>query len=135
MPHSLFSEVTDVFGGRSDEGGGTSTRVLSHRRTQVLTGPRPGWVTATGDLDWASSSLLYQALTDVIDDRPPCAYLDVYDVRLMDASTVRVLLECRHAAIAAGGDLRVVGAAGVVRRVLELTDTWKLFSDGDREPD
>jgi anti-anti-sigma regulatory factor len=58
----------------------------------------------------------------------------VYDVRLMDASTVRVLLECRHAAIAAGGDLRVVGAGGVVRRVLELTDTWELFSDGDREP-
>jgi len=102
--------------------------------THVLPGPGPGWVTATGDLDWTVRPALHRALTDAIGGRPQCVYLDAHKVRLMDASTVQVLLECRRVAESVSVDLRVVGAAGVVRRVLELTGTWKMLGGEEVAP-
>jgi len=82
---------------------------------------------AHGALDFGFAADLRVALDAALADRPARIVLDVTDVWLLDATTLRLLLVFRRQAAGAGCVFRVVGASGMVRRVLEVTDTLNLL--------
>jgi anti-anti-sigma regulatory factor len=85
-------------------------------------GAQPGWIVVSGCLDWASKDALLEHLNAQQD-----LHIDLHSVRLIDASIVALLLARQRAARAAGGDLRVVGANGLPRRVLDITGAADLL--------
>src|SRR5690349_11224656 len=90
------------------------------RPTRIADTLRRGWVVAYGALDLAFAEHLNAVLDTALADRPPCITLDLENVWLIDASVVRVLMEFHDRAMAANCAFRVTGAAGIVRRVMEL---------------
>jgi anti-sigma B factor antagonist len=90
---------------------------------------RRGWVVAYGALDLAFADHLAAVLATALADRPPRLTLDLTNVWLIDASVVRVLLEVHAQAVEINCAFRVDGAAGVVRRVLEITGVLPMLTD------
>jgi anti-anti-sigma factor len=80
-----------------------------------------GRVVAQGVLDFGFAEQLTDILAAALAGRPPLVSLDLTDVWLIDAGTVRVLLAFQAQAAAAGCAFRITGAHGIVQRVLEIT--------------
>jgi anti-sigma B factor antagonist len=78
-------------------------------------------IIARGVLDFAFADHLAEILDAPLADHPERIVLDLTGVWLLDAATVRVLLDYQARTAAAGCALHLVGATGVVRRVLEIT--------------
>jgi anti-anti-sigma regulatory factor len=97
--------------------------------TSIEHGSRPGWVIAFGCLDLGTRDELRSLLIG-----HPFARLDLSNVRLIDASIIGLLLERQRAARSAGGDLLVVGASGLPRKVLEITGAYGLLTAADPHP-
>lgn len=74
-------------------------------------------VAGTGDIDLVSADGFRDALVAAAADGLPVV-VDLSAVTFLDAAGLSALVAGR---IAAGGRFRVVGATGVVRRVLEVT--------------
>jgi anti-anti-sigma factor len=83
-----------------------------------------------GVLDFGVIEQLTAALEATLADLPPNITLDLTAVSLLDASALRVILTFNQRAAAAGCAFRVVGAAGLVHRVLEITDTLAELTGG-----
>ena len=106
----------------------------------VRRGRLPGWVIAAGPIDWSASTLLRRLLTTVIAEQPECVYVDLHEVRLLDATGVGVLVHCQQLAATASCGFQVIGATGVVRRILEITgmtpvlagEAWESYIDSGR---
>jgi anti-sigma B factor antagonist len=78
-------------------------------------------IVARGVLDFAFADHFAGILDGALADHPERLVLDLTGVWLLDAGTVRILLAYQSRAAAAGCVLNIVGATGVVRRVLEIT--------------
>ncbi|GAA0732877.1 STAS domain-containing protein [Dactylosporangium roseum] len=91
----------------------------------VTYGATPGLVIAEGVLDLSMSDRLRHAVRAAIGFRPPVVTVDLTAVRMIDARSISVLVGCRQLALDTGGDLRVTGATGLVRKVMEITGVWK----------
>jgi anti-sigma B factor antagonist len=74
-----------------------------------------------GELDLSVASDLEKEIIRTIDRAPQGVSIDLTDVSFLDSSSVRALLRASEAADDAGKKLRVSGASGITRRVLELT--------------
>lgn len=74
-------------------------------------------VTVTGDVDLATAGQLRDALVRSAAAGHPLA-VDLSGVRFLDATGIGALVAGR---LATGGRFRVVGATGVVHRVLSIT--------------
>jgi anti-anti-sigma factor len=72
-------------------------------------------------LDFAFTEHLADILDAALADQPERIVLDLTGVWLLDAATVRLLLAYQARTAAAGCVLHLVGASGVVQRVLEIT--------------
>jgi anti-anti-sigma factor len=93
-------------------------------------------VTASGELDPASSDVLFEALLRALAvDRAGHITVDLANVTLLDASAIGVLLAAQNRANAAGKMLSVRAVNGLPLRVLEITGllarlNGKLSGDG-----
>ncbi|MDP9799412.1 anti-anti-sigma factor [Catenuloplanes nepalensis] len=81
----------------------------------------PARLEAVGEFDHDNRHQIVAAVWQVIADGHPHITIDFGAVTLIDASTVRALLACRHLAVAHGGGLRILRANGVVEFVLDTT--------------
>jgi anti-sigma B factor antagonist len=88
---------------------------------QATDGDRRTTVTATGEIDLATSPQLASALFHAIDEGAAEVVLDLYGVDFLDSAGIGTLVEV--ARIAAEGDvsLTLQGARGWVERVLQIT--------------
>jgi anti-anti-sigma factor len=74
-----------------------------------------------GELDLSVSGDLERQLLAVVRRAPEHICIDLTRITYLDSSSVRALLRAAEAATDDGKKLRVGGASGVSRRVLELT--------------
>jgi anti-anti-sigma factor len=82
-----------------------------------------------GEFDLAAHDALRAALAD--HGSAKAIVIDLTQVSFIDAATVGLLLEAHAAATGLGCTLRVVGAVGVVHRVLEILDPSPVLRCGD----
>lgn len=87
-----------------------------------------------GELDLSVASDLEQEIIRSLDRASQGVCIDLTDVSYLDSSSVRALLRASEAADDAGKNLRVTGASGVTRRVLELTGVDGLLGLEPLEP-
>ncbi|MDG6110382.1 SigB/SigF/SigG family RNA polymerase sigma factor [Dactylosporangium aurantiacum] len=89
-----------------------------------------------GCIDASSVPYLRQVLFDLFDSGRHRIVVGVAEVRLIDAASVRVLLYLRQRAKDDGGYLRLAGATGTVRQVLEIAGVAKALGiDGGADFD
>jgi RNA polymerase sigma-B factor len=90
--------------------------------TAAPDGPRAVRLTAHGELDSDGAGTLADRLTSAL-TRYRCerVLVDFTDVPFIDAAGVRALLLGHRQAGACQAELRLVGAHGLVRQVLEIT--------------
>ncbi|HET8657577.1 MAG TPA: SigB/SigF/SigG family RNA polymerase sigma factor [Micromonosporaceae bacterium] len=91
-------------------------------------------VRVNGVLDLSTSPRLRTVLRGCLVDGPRHLVVDVSGVDLMDCGAVGVLVVQRGQAEQAGGSLRVTGAEGLVREVLEVTGVAKGLGLHDQAP-
>ncbi len=82
----------------------------------------------TGELDLATASVLRDAATAALAERPNVLTLNLAGVSFCDAAGLGGLLDLREHAGAAGVRLRVAAVSPAVQRVLDATGTAPLFS-------
>jgi anti-anti-sigma factor len=78
-------------------------------------------LTAHGVLDFAFAEHLTEVLHAALAEHPPSLVLDLTNVWLLDASIVRALIAFQAHTTATDSAFQIIGADGVVRRVLEIT--------------
>jgi anti-anti-sigma factor len=74
-----------------------------------------------GELDLSVASDFEREVIQSLDRADDGVCIDLTDVSYLDSSSVRALLRAAEAASDSGKQLKVTGASGVTRRVLELT--------------
>lgn len=82
----------------------------------------------TGDLDIAVRQRVRDALRRALGRARTAIEIDLDQVRLLDCSTLAVILTVRAAASRRGVALTVSNPHGIVRQVLEITDTLALLT-------
>jgi anti-anti-sigma factor len=87
-------------------------------------------VTVCGELDLDSDPLLQQALNKALDRAAGGLELDLAAVDFCDCSALNVLLDVRGRARLAGKQVILRATSRAVERLLSLTDTLPLFTDG-----
>jgi anti-anti-sigma factor len=79
-----------------------------------------GDVVLSGMFDVSTTGVLRAELLDAVSAAADVLTVDVREVTFLDASTVHVLVEARNAAAETGRNVRLLGAGGVVSRVLRI---------------
>ncbi|MEU6322589.1 STAS domain-containing protein [Streptomyces sp. NPDC047009] len=87
-------------------------------------------VVLRGAIDWEDEEALRRALLDALGRSVRGIDLDVKGVSFWDCSGLNVLLAVRRVALLDGKTVVLRATSPVVDRVLELTDTLALFTDG-----
>lgn len=84
-------------------------------------------ITAAGEVDPGTAPELQRAIAAALAVAPAAATIvvDLSGLRLLDSAGISALLRGRRLADAADRPFRVVGAAGLVREVLQLTGVWQ----------
>ena len=86
-------------------------------------------VSLSGELDLSSAPIAEEALNAVIADGFRAIMVDLRDLRFIDSSGLRTLLQARNRADTSGKGLILVGASDSAQRLFELTGTQYLVSD------
>ena len=84
-----------------------------------------------GELDVQGAPLLRQRLLDHLAERTPLV-IELRALDFMDSSGLAVLLELRSRARRADWRVRIRGARGRVRELLERTGTLEIVEQGDQ---
>ena len=79
-----------------------------------------------GELDLANAARVREALVEVAGST---VVVDLADLSFLDSSGIAALLGARKRILAAGHEIEMRGAQGMVRRVLELTGLTHLLAD------
>jgi anti-sigma B factor antagonist len=90
----------------------------------ISTGPAAGWivVTASGDLDYATSPQLAAQLEAIIDvERPPRVAVDLSRLDFCDSAGLRCLLTASRRAQQRDGELALLRPPGTLRMKLTIT--------------
>jgi anti-sigma B factor antagonist len=87
-----------------------------------------------GTCDLATAPELRQALHALTPPDVQDVTLDVSGLEFIDSTGLGVVLGAMRRLREGGGNLRIAGAAGTVRRVLEITDLDKVIPLVDAEP-
>ena len=86
-----------------------------------------------GELDLSVAPELERHIVASLSRATDAVHLDLTEVTYLDSSSVRALLRAADAASEDGKSLRVTGASGVSRRVLELAGVDQLLGLGNDE--
>ncbi len=85
-------------------------------------------VLVAGELDMATADPLLRVLVDAMRVDHACqVVVDLSEVSFLDATGIGVLLSAHSAALERGCRLRVLGAGGMVRKVLEITGVQEVL--------
>ena len=84
-------------------------------------------VTATGEVDSTSSSLLRQRLDDLLDGDVREFTVDLVGVTFLDSAGLSVLASAHRRAVRQGVRMRVLASSRAVIRPLEITGLWQLL--------
>ena len=87
-----------------------------------------------GTCDLATAPDLRNALQPLIPPGIDEVVIDVSGLEFIDSTGLGVILGAMRRLREGGGQLRIAGAAGTVRRVLEITDLDKVIPLVDAEP-
>jgi anti-anti-sigma factor len=118
---------------RRVRGGGSLTSFFNVHAEPVAEGVVR--VPVVGEVDLATSDLLFDALVSVLsDEETEQVEVDVREVTLLDASGIGVLLAARNHARARGKDLRMYGASGLPLNVLEVTGVLGVLGGKPDDP-
>ncbi|GAA3246252.1 hypothetical protein GCM10010532_090570 [Dactylosporangium siamense] len=79
----------------------------------------------TGVLDYSSLPYLRHVVFELLDERRFRITIDVSQLRILDASSINVILYLRERSQRLGGDLQLTGATGTVLTALEITGVAK----------
>lgn len=88
----------------------------------------------SGELDLAAAPVLRERLLAAITDGHRDVVLDLSGVTFVDSSGLSVIITAYKRVQAEGGRLRVVGASGLVRSVLDVTGLGRILGSDDSEP-
>ncbi len=91
-------------------------------------------VTLEGTCDLATAPELKAALQPLLPPEVQDLVIDVSGLEFIDSTGLGVILGAMRRLRENGGGLRIAGAAGTVRRVLEVTDLDKVIPLVDAEP-
>jgi anti-sigma B factor antagonist len=95
--------------------------------TMRCTGPLTK-IDATGAIDLSTADLLTATIDHVISAHAPTRLvLELSGVRLLSAAGISALLHARDAVTAQAGQLTLHGPSPMVRKVLDITDTARVF--------
>ncbi|GAA2410123.1 STAS domain-containing protein [Nonomuraea africana] len=81
-----------------------------------------------GDLDKLSAPVLRDQLVLLHDERVHTIVVDATELAFCDSSGLWVLIEHQRLVREHGGDLRLTGVHGVLRRVLDVTGLSAVFT-------
>jgi len=84
-------------------------------------------VAVIGEVDLDSSLALAETLALAGARTAPVVSLDLTGVRYMDSTGLRAILEAKHDAERAGGNLTVIAASNIVRRLIEISGVAQLL--------
>lgn len=98
-------------------------------RCRVAVGRHPGLIEMSGEFDDTGHQAVRDALDAVADGAAGEIRVDLRAVKLIDSGTVRLLLHASRAADDAGRRLRITGATGSVRRVIQASGAAKQLFD------
>lgn len=87
-----------------------------------------------GTCDLATAPDLRQALQPLVPPEVQDVIIDVSQLEFIDSTGLGVMLGAMRRLREGGGGLRIAGATGTVRRVLEITDLDKVIPLVDAEP-
>lgn len=87
-----------------------------------------------GSCDLATAPRLRQTLQPFVPPEVNEVVLDVTDLDFIDSTGLGVVLGAMRRLREGGGALRIAGAGGIVRRVLEITDLDKVIPLADTAP-
>lgn len=85
-------------------------------------------VAVGGDVDLVTAELLEREIAGAVSGDGAVIVVDLTDVTFIDSAGISVLLKGRRLADDRAKNYRVVGAAGIVRQVLDLTGVWAHLS-------
>lgn len=99
--------------------------------------PAPACVNVefAGELDLATNHQTREALRGALGLATTAIEVDLDQVRLLDCSTLAIILTAQYDAAQCGVELTVTNPHGLVRRVLQLTDTLALLTGHPTAPD
>lgn len=86
-----------------------------------------------GEIDLSNASGLERHLTDFVKTAP--VVVDLALVTFMDSTALSAMIAAYHRAAAAGTSIRLAGARGPVRKVLDLTRLTTLLDHHDQVAD
>jgi anti-sigma B factor antagonist len=89
----------------------------------------------TGELDVASAPLLERRLAEACTEPRTLVVVDLAALTYCDSSGVRALVCASRRCADDGGEFRVIGARGAVRRVFEITNTSGILNVQDENID
>lgn len=99
-----------------------------HLRLDRSAGDDQPRVLVIGEVDvLVASRLVGQLLDLLVLDNPATVVVDLSQTTLLTAAGINALLEARRTAVANDQRLRVCGAQGIVRQVLEITGLLHLL--------
>jgi anti-sigma B factor antagonist len=87
-----------------------------------------------GSCDLATAPNLRQTLQGLVPPGVKEVVLDVTDLEFIDSTGLGVVLGAMRRLREGGGVLRIAGAHGIVKRVLEITDLDKVIPLADTAP-
>lgn len=90
-----------------------------------------GHLRLSGSLDIGAREDVVAGIVAAVDQGAPAIVVDLGDVAFLDSEALGGLIQGYHAARQAGVTFRVVGARGIVHRVLAVTGTLELFTPAD----
>jgi len=97
------------------------TRPARDQTPRIVYNTQRDRLIAHGVLDFAFTEQLTEILAATLAEHPSQIVLDLSHVWLVDVSVLRVLLAYQAQTAAAGCELHIINAQGVVHRVLEIT--------------
>lgn len=98
--------------------------------------PREALVAVSGEIDLTVRDELQNTLTATIDEAGVTkVVVDLSRVTFMDSTGLHILLTARQRAHSAGVGFRVVGATGLVHRVLAVTGVLELLTGEAQDMD
>jgi anti-anti-sigma factor len=83
----------------------------------------------SGEVDVSSVQRLNDALAEALDRPVRAVVVDLANVRFFSAAGVSSLMRAHSRAAAADVRLCAANCSPIVRKVLEVVDVWKLFTD------
>ncbi|MFD3721951.1 STAS domain-containing protein [Streptomyces sp. NPDC058674] len=87
-------------------------------------------VTLAGELDWDTAPYVRNAVAACLAERPTSLRLDLTDLSFCDCAGLGALLEVRTSALRAGVDLVAEGIGTALARLLDLTGTGEVLTEG-----